>query len=361
MQNYLTTPTTLQLEISSMCNALCYGCIRTDQTNFNGKLPIIPDKKMLQLPTLKKIFEQFTTVKTLDFCGTVDDPFMHPHFNDILRLALDSGIKNIKIHTNGSIRDADYWKETAEILNQFTTHNLKFSIDGLRDTNHLYYRQRTNFDKIMKNAQAFIEAGGTAGWQYIIFPWNKHQIEEASKLSKEMGFKTFIHRIDRVFINKNQKGWLLEDVIRRKQENKPINLNQKFDWNDLAVRFEKDEDNTIDCHFKKEKMYFIDFNARLWPCCFLRNTEFGGHNTHWHQVKNIMYDKYDDPTWNRLDLHSVEEILNHPFYANDLITSFNSKYGMECTDKLAKCAVTYSVKRQEILPIAKHKTENNNN
>ena len=47
MHHYLMNPTKLQLEISSMCNALCYGCARTESANFNTKRPLIPDKKIL--------------------------------------------------------------------------------------------------------------------------------------------------------------------------------------------------------------------------------------------------------------------------------------------------------------------------
>ena len=357
MHHYLKNPTKLQLEISSMCNALCYGCARTDKANFNGKLPLIPNKKILELSTLKKAFTEFESVTGLDFCGTVDDPFMHPQFNDILQLALDSGIKNIFIHTNGSIRETDYWRESARILKQFDMHNLKFSVDGLRDTNHLY-RQRTNFDKIMENAQAFIDEGGTAGWQYLVFPWNKHQVEEASELSKQMGFKTFIHRIDRSIVR--EKDWGIDDIMQIKKENRPAKLNEQFDMQGLFDRFQQFENNEIDCYFQNEQMYFIDFNARLWPCCFIRNSEFGGHNTHWHQVKSIMHDVYNDNDWNRLDLYSVDEILEHPFYKKDIVDSFEKDYGMECGDKMVKCASTCSVKSQVDRPIATFKIEEHN-
>jgi len=338
-----------------MCNALCYGCARTDQANFNQKIPIIPDKKILQLDVIDNFLPQFPSVQSLDFCGTVDDPFMHPKFNDILRLGLKHGINKIFIHTNGSIRNTSYWKETAEILQQFPRHILKFSVDGLRDTNHLY-RQRTNFDKIMENAKAFIEAGGNAGWQYLVFPWNAHQVEEAKQLASEMGFSSFIHRRDRSVIGQNNLQ--LKDVQKIKEKNasfRPVDNNLDLQ---LLYNYKKDvEYNTIDCYFKNEGMYFIDFNARLWPCCFIRNTEFGGYNSHWHQVKKVMFESYNNLDWNRLDLYSVEEILNHPYYKNDLVDSFSNGYGDSCGSKLVKCSATCSKKIQETLPIGKFKIE----
>ena len=340
-----------------MCNALCYGCARTESENFNTKRPLIPNKKILSLAVLEKIFTEFETVTGLDFCGTVDDPFMHPQFNDILELAHKCNIKNIWIHTNGSIREPEYWAKSAEILNKFESHELKFSIDGLRDTNHLY-RQRTDFDRIMQNAQSFIDAGGNASWQMLVFPWNKHQVEEAKQLSSTMGFNMFIHRLDRSVVA-SQK-WNIDDIRRIQQENKPTKIVDDFQVENLFNYGKDYEHNPIDCFFQKEQMYFIDFNARLWPCCFLRNTEFFGHNNHWHQVKNNMFGVYNDLDWNRLDLYNVSEVLTHPFYQSDLVDSFDNKFGTGCGDKMVKCAATCSKKGQEIRPIAKHKYENHN-
>ena len=339
-----------------MCNALCYGCARTESANFNTKRPLIPDKKVLGLDILEKIFTEFTTVTALDFCGTVDDPFMHPEFNEILELALHSGIKQVWIHTNGSIRSTEYWQHSARILKQFDYHEVKFSVDGLRDTNHLY-RQRTNFDRIMENAQAFIDAGGNACWQYLVFPWNAHQVEEAKELSADMGFHAFIHRHDRSIVA--SKNWNIEDIKRIQEQNRPTHYATDFDVNELFKANEHLERNEIDCFFQKEQMYFIDFNARLWPCCFLRNTEFFGHNNHWHQVKNNMFGVYNDLDWNRLDLYTVSEVLNHPFYRKDLTTSFDADYGTGCGSKIVKCANTCSLKGQQARPIAAHKYEEN--
>ena len=55
-----------------------------------------------------------------------------------------------------------------------------FGIDGLQDTNHLY-RISTNFDKIIKNAKAFIDAGGFAKWHMLVFEHNEHPSGRSTK------------------------------------------------------------------------------------------------------------------------------------------------------------------------------------
>ena len=63
-----------------------------------------------------------------------------------------------------------------------------FSIDGLKNTNELY-RRKLEWEKLMRNASAFIEAGGVAYWDMLVFKHNEHQIEEVRQLAKNMGFK----------------------------------------------------------------------------------------------------------------------------------------------------------------------------
>ena len=101
-----------------------------------------------------------------------------------------------QVHTNASLRTPDYWKEIAYLTKKNPHSMVKFSIDGLHDTNHLY-RRGSNWEKIMENAQAFIDAGGRAWWQYIVFDWNKHQVALARKLARKMGFDAFKYRHDR--------------------------------------------------------------------------------------------------------------------------------------------------------------------
>lgn len=80
---------------------------------------------------------------------------------------------------------ADWWSRIAPLLGECV-----FAIGGLQDT-HSLYRRGTDFKTVLRNAQAFIRAGGTATWAFVIFKHNEHQVEEARRLSREMGFLSF--------------------------------------------------------------------------------------------------------------------------------------------------------------------------
>ena len=64
----------------------------------------------------------------------------------------------LSMNTNGGARDEEYWAELAKVFCRMGA--VIFSIDGLKDTTHLY-RQKVNWNNVMRNAKAFINAGGS--------------------------------------------------------------------------------------------------------------------------------------------------------------------------------------------------------
>ncbi len=350
--HYLLEPTKIQFELSSMCNALCLGCVRTDSTSYNDKKYTIPDKEYISFEVFKKILTapSFSTVKELEFCGTIDDPLMHPEFLEFLDWASTVGRYNVMIHTNASLRNAAYWTKLAGILNKHERHMVKFSIDGLEDTNHIY-RQNTTWKKIMENATAFIQAGGTAGWQYLIFPWNQHQIMQAKELSVKMGFVEFMSRHDRSEATKLG----LATIQKIKIENIP--RSRKASTIDSVNRNLKDSvENEISCNNKNKNMYFVGHDSRLWPCCFLHNGFMNSDSGKADILHKRLFEAYGSNDWNDLSKHSVEEVINHPFYTSDLIDSWSSTtHGFGSKDRIHRCTEVCNVKKLEVLPIGQYK------
>jgi hypothetical protein len=350
--NYLNDPVKLQFELSSMCNALCLGCVRTDSLTYNDKKFIIPEKEYISFDVFKKILlaPEFSSVTHLEFCGTIDDPLMHPELLEFLSFAATVGKYNVQIHTNASLRNIKYWAKLAEVLKKHDSHAVKFSIDGLEDTNHIY-RQNTTWSKIMENAQAFIQAGGTASWQYLIFPWNQHQLMEAKALSVEMGFYEFMSRHDRSFATSIG----LETIQKIKVSNIQKN-NKKSTVDSINAALKGSVNNEIQCNNQIRKMYFIGFDSKLWPCCFLNNGFMNIDEGKANLLQQRLFDAYGDNTWNDLTVHSVGEILAHEFYSADLTASWNSdSHGTGKTDRIHRCTEVCNVKKLKELPIGEAK------
>ena len=241
----------LHLEPTSRCNAACPQCARF----LNDGITVDPRLKMADL-TFVEIFESLGSdfIKHLDkmfMCGSYGDPAASNQIHAIVdwfRYVNPNII--IGMNTNGSLRNPKWWSDLGKKLNKLQDYCV-FSLDGLADTNHIY-RRNTNWDKIIKNITAFMEAGGRAHWDMLVFKHNEHQVEEAKQLAKDMGFASFRAKISRRFDSRPIEG--LE---------KPDNY----------VNFDN-KTTSISCHALNEKSLYIDYTGKIWPCCWFGTDMF---------------------------------------------------------------------------------------
>ena len=173
------------VEASSKCNAWCPACPRN-----NKGFGLI--NELVEQDLTPALFEEalinFPALECVQFCGNYGDPIASSYINELVSIA-KKYVKKIQIHTNGSLRNANWWHEFANQLADIE-HDVWFGIDGLEGV-HEIYRQGTDFAKIMQNATSFIDAGGHATWQFIPYKHNEHQTKDCFKLSQQMKFKKF--------------------------------------------------------------------------------------------------------------------------------------------------------------------------
>ena len=169
----------LHVEASTYCNARCPGCPRNAHgVNLTNLFPL----QHLSLEMFKKVLDKFPNVTSINFNGNLGDPMMNP---DILQLVKASNVR-CNITTNGSIGKIADFVSLAKL-----GHEITFSIDGLKDTNHLY-RQDVEWSKVMERVKAFLNNGGEGTWKWVIFKHNVDQVEQARNMANELGFKHFI-------------------------------------------------------------------------------------------------------------------------------------------------------------------------
>jgi len=360
----------LQVELSTMCNALCLNCHRTYGKDCDQVNPLIPNKVTVESNVFDNLLSSDTMsdIKEIEFCGTIDDPLMHPRFLDIV----DTIYKykpniSITLHTNGSLRTEPFFKDLAISLKRFEHHQINWSIDGASQETNSMYRQKTEFDKILRNAKAFIDAGGKSVWQFLIFPWNEHEVEDAKRISEEYNFRRFDARDDRSgqetwWINgkewsKNKKqDDILEIHNKEKFENEVKDKLKKHEIKKIQKEFEEVikenkpvvkkkniDELPISCMAVKRKQWFISWDSRIWPCCFLSNGFFMQRNRE-HMQKRL-YENYGED-FNDLTQHSVDNILTHEFFTKDLEASFANRFGEGKCDKIRRCAETCAQKEK---------------
>tara|TARA_B110000967_G_C18849561_1_gene543881 strand:+ start:45 stop:1166 length:1122 start_codon:yes stop_codon:yes gene_type:complete len=183
--------TSVNIEISSLCNAACPWCPRYEDmsTVVNKQL----DPAYVPVSTFKEWFpEEFVSrIKFWTFTGDYGDAGTNPELPEVLRYILKHNPSTrIQINTNGGMKAPRHWKEIGEILSG-TKGIVIFSIDGLEDTNHIY-RRNVKWEKVMANAEAYIATGAEAWWDFLQFKHNIHQVDEVQSLADSMGF-TEVH------------------------------------------------------------------------------------------------------------------------------------------------------------------------
>ena len=173
----------IDIELTSYCNIHCPGCLRQEMNNEVGH---ILNKSYIKLNDLKKWIPPgyLPNLQVIKFCGSVDEPTTHPQFIDIVDYFLS--FTGVNIATNGSTRTVNFWKELGE-----RKVSVFFGIDGIDQQSLEQYRVGSNFKKVQENWRTFINAGGKATWQFIVFDHNHHLMEKAKQMSIDEGFKKF--------------------------------------------------------------------------------------------------------------------------------------------------------------------------
>ncbi len=233
----------LHLEPTDVCQAACPACARETDSTFRKD-----QKHHLTIGHIQRHFSD-RRIKSLDkvfMCGNYGDPAAGAYTGDIYKWvrSLNPNV-TLGMNTNGAIQNTFWWHEIGRLFNQPRDY-VVFSIDGLEDTNAVY-RKGVSWTKLMQNAQAFIEAGGSAHWDMLIYQHNKHQVDECEQLARDMGFKWF----------------------RAKVSKRPLVGRLEWPRNYQAHSF----DGAIKCHAQQEKSVYIDARGNLSPCCWIGATQ----------------------------------------------------------------------------------------
>jgi len=240
----------LHIEPTDSCNAACPQCGREVDPLF--------DKNNLHHLTVDQIKEIISedTIRGLDkmfMCGNYGDPAAGKHTLEIYRYfrSVNPTI-TLGMNTNGGLRNTAWWTELAKIMYQPNEHPQEyvvFSIDGLADTNHIY-RINVDYKKVINNARAFINAGGRAHWEMLVFEHNQHQVDVAQQIAKDMGFK-----------------WFRAKISKRFKTNPISFLHPPKGWKDPNVT-----KGSIVCQALAESSLYISASGIVYPCCWV------GHN-----------------------------------------------------------------------------------
>ena len=316
---------TVHLEPTNKCNAKCPMCARTESDgSTNRNLPI----SEISLTDIKKMISRKVILQLKKFymCGNYGDPAMAAETLEIFEYIRSlNPTAHLSMFTNGSIRSKTWWQSIANIIDL-----CHFSIDGLRDTNHIY-RIGTSFDSIINNITNFIESGGKACWDFIVFEHNEHQVEEARKFAYSIGVSQFVvKKTGRFFdttslkakeehnVNQNSKKlYTIKPPKNSKYQNKSINTKHiEKTFGSMGDYFNKTD---ISCRAQVEKSIYISSEGLVFPCCWT-----AGQMYPWYQKPNstqiskIIDQLPDGKDHINLKARTLQEILESPFFTNQI-------------------------------------------
>lgn len=307
--------TTINAELSNYCNAACPMCNRYD-----WDLNLVKGKVNNSYTSLD-VFKEKIGVKVvkqlrrLYSCGIYGDGATNPECLEIYEFLRKHNPKmSLSLHSNGGTRSKEFWAELAKL-----GVSVVFAIDGLQDTNHLY-RRNVKWENLMTNVNSFLDNKGEAKWQFLIFKHNQEQVQQAKKLSKQMGFVDFytnysdrwtdfdpegnFRDVDTIDLGdyKIEKPEQPKHIFPPGSDNESVHLDSEPDAKKDVDSFMTRKINCQSCHNNNYEIYLMA-NGYVSPCCYLGDLKL-------HECKNII-DDYDKVNINHTPL---EEILEGKFF-----------------------------------------------
>lgn len=311
----------VHFEITSKCQAKCPMCPRRIQGGVINPFIHIDE---VSLEKFKMWFDDdfIKQLNYLTMCGNLGDPIIardtlhiYKHIRSI------NPTITLEMNTNGSARNKKWWTELAK-------YNVKvfFGIDGLEDTHHLY-RRNTNWKTILKNAKSFIDAGGIAIWDMLVFKHNEHQLEKCKQLSIDIGFSNFITKHTSRF--HNNKFYVLTD------EGKTDYILYPTDKSIEIMSKSKETENmpkdTIICKSKRDSQIYVGSNGNVAPCCWLSQHEWSAPHS------NFRIDYMDSIGQHpNLNINSLKEIIETNYFKK-IEDTWDIDPLLECTKQCGSC------------------------
>ena len=218
------------MDLSHRCILRCPQCLRQKVEG----LPRIKRSFDIGKPEFRKILNYYDNQIT--FCGQISDPIYHPDFLAFLEM-MDGLGKGLRIATNGTNdksgnMDEKWWEKAYSYgLGENCWY---FGVDGLDKKSELY-RIGSNFEQVWETMKMGVQAGHPIVWQYIIFGYNEHEIEQAKEIAHKEGITLLLIKTNRGFdprsrnLRKNvQKAYENFNVPSEKNRVKKIKSEEYF-------------------------------------------------------------------------------------------------------------------------------------
>jgi MoaA/NifB/PqqE/SkfB family radical SAM enzyme len=261
----------LHIELTDKCQAACPMCPR----NFHGgKTRDFIRNQDISLVQFKEWFpkEFLSQLDNFYSCGNYGDPCFAKdclEINEYVRQCNPTA--RIGLHTNGGMRNTEWWARFAVALGE--NADVIFAVDGFKGKHELY-RKNTNFDKVIENMQSFINAGGTAHVDSLVFAHNENETEALETYLKDMGVvkvsfisTTRFYDMEKFEVQDNNGD--AEYYIYPPTKHKRETTKHLDEFLDPVVRKQFINSSIIDPKCINSKEIYVNANGDIFPCCWV--------------------------------------------------------------------------------------------
>ena len=328
MHEYPSNINGVHIELTDKCQASCPMCAR----NFLGgaERPFV-GKKEITLESFKQWFPSSFLKQLNNFyaCGNYGDPIIARDCLEIFQYVRSQSDARLSIHTNGSARTTKWWANLAKAMQG--KHDVTFGIDGFKES-HVLYRRGTDWDKIIENATAFIEAGGNAVIDCLVFKHNENEVQRFKQEMLAIGFTHVNFKSTGRFYDMQQfpvqdaNGNFEYNLEPAQGEFKKIEFIKLDELsNDISIWENIVEQTKIAPKCMTNKEIYVDARGTVYPCCWVGSDMIEGPievTMSVHTLRNRLIDSSKQKFAKFLELNlndnSMNEILKSPHWDNML-------------------------------------------
>jgi len=325
---YPSRSNVVHIELTDKCQASCPMCARN--SNGGAERSFVGNNE-ITLDVFKRWFPEKYLSGVVNFyaCGNYGDPIIAKDCLEIFQYVRSVNKDcRLSIHTNGSARPTEWWKQLAEVLGDH--HLVTFGIDGFADS-HSLYRRGTDWFKIISNAHAFISAGGKAEIDCLVFKHNQHELDRFEKEMAGIGFIRINFKYTRRFYD--MKVFPVEDKNGKFEYNlEPAEKEIQFlplekISKDISIWEEKVKQSTVNPKCINHNEIYVDSRGNIFPCCWIGSDwveEPLEENSPIRKLRNLVvidsknkFSKYKIPNLNEANIEDIVWNNFEQFLKND--------------------------------------------
>lgn len=338
MYDSISDVTTLDLAITSVCNAQCMDCARwwIDDQGQHYHNPLDTHRNHhWPIDQLQSHLTELTHIRRILMAGNAGDPMTHPHCVDLCEWASVKwpGV-SIEIDTNASCGTDQQWHRLAQVPGVYVT----FAVDGWQSGNAVY-RRGVSWSRVEHIITQWCRWGGDGRVKTLDFAFNHQDRVKLAEWCDHMGIDWQLHPRWQNFSD--------QQIHQQQHNTQPLTWSRPT-WPDhpqsvaqgkAMVKTWRDQGGHIqpECRDSGDWLY-INHDHRVWPCCYWATLPY----SQGHEIRAVMQDVLGaDATWNSLDHHSLTHIIGDARLTNLDLTWRDTAQQPVCAACVWACGKTH--------------------